>query len=155
VNIWTTFIVEWLPNLANAATAIGGVGILLAILPLLQARKQRLRDAEQWYVERYWAIQDRIEVGDLDGRLKKMPTEKDIYDELRLCEDELDLRRNGFLTNPTWRIWSGSIQAIKIDPAKIAVLERAEEMTLLRAYLQNESDPIEVGWPTALVRGLY
>ncbi|WIB63591.1 hypothetical protein [Curtobacterium sp. MCBD17_040] len=84
-----------------------------------------------------------------------MPTEKDIYDELRLCEDELDLRRNGFLTNPTWRIWSGSIRAVKKDPAKTRVLERAEEMTLLREYLKTESDPIEVGWLTALVRGLY
>jgi hypothetical protein len=152
--VWNDFFVEWLPNLANAATAIGGVAIVLAFFPLLQARKQRLRDAEQWYVERYWAIQDRIEVGDVDGRLKKLPTEKDIYDELRLCEDELDLRGNGLITNPTWRVWSASISAVSQDSAKMAVLDRADEMGLLRDYLQTGTDPIRVGWLTALVRGL-
>ena len=155
MNIWTAIVVEWLPNLANAATAIGGVGILLAVFPLLQARKQRLRDAEQWYVERYWAIQDRIEVEVEDGRLVKRPALKDIYDELRLCEDELDLRKNGFLTNPTWRIWGGSIRAIREDREKVSVLERANDMTLLRDYLLTGNDPMEVGRLRAVVRGLY
>lgn len=155
MNIWTAIVVEWLPNLANAATAIGGIGILLAVFPLLQARKQRLRDAEQWYVERYWAIQDRIEVEVEDGRLVKRPALKDIYDELRLCEDELDLRKNGFLTNPTWRIWSGSIRAVKEDGEKMSVLERADDMTLLRDYLLTGTDPMEVGRLRAVVRGLY
>jgi hypothetical protein len=152
--VWNDFFAEWLPNLANAATAIGGVAIVLAVFPLLQARKQRLRDAEQWYVERYWAIQDRIDVGDVEGRLKKLPTEKDIYDELRLCEDELDLRRNGFITNPTWRVWSASISAVNQDSAKMLVLGRADEMSLLRDYLNRGTDPIRVGRLTAMARGL-
>lgn len=89
------FFGDWLPNLANLATAIGGGAIVFALVPFFQARKHRLRDAEQWYVDRYWAIQDRMTIGDVDGRLDKLPTLKDIYDELRLCEDELDSRRTG------------------------------------------------------------
>jgi hypothetical protein len=96
-------------DLANAATAVGGLALLFAILPFRQAQKQRLRDAEHWYVERYWAIQDRIPIGEVAGRLVKLPSEKDLFDELRLCEDELDLRQSGFITNATWRIWSASI----------------------------------------------
>ncbi|WP_210479596.1 hypothetical protein [Naasia sp. SYSU D00948] len=152
----TAFVVEWLPNLANAATALGGAAIVLALVPFMQARKQRLRDAEQWYVDRYWAIQDRIEVGVVDGRLRKMPTAKDMYDELRLCEDELDQRKSGFITDTTWDLWSPSIAAVAEDPDKMELLRRADELSLLRAYLETEGkDPIEIGWVRAQLRGLH
>lgn len=151
---WTAFLDGWLPNLANAATALGGAAIVFALVPFFQAGKQRLRDAEQWYVDRYWSIQDRIAVDDVDGRLTKIPTMKDIYDELRLCEDELDSRKNGFITNPTWKVWSGSIRLIKGDATKMSLLVRADEMVLLRAYLNDEADPIEMGRLRAFFRGL-
>jgi hypothetical protein len=154
VNWQSAIVVEWLPNLANAATALGGVVLLFALIPFRQAQKQRLRDAEQWYVERYWAIQDRIDVKIVGGRLQKLPTDKDLYDELRLCEDELDLRRAGFITNSTWDLWSPSILAIKDSPEKLSVLDQADEMTLLREYLQTSRDPISIGVITATVRGL-
>lgn len=153
------FLDQWVPHLADLATVAGGIAVIAATVPFFQARKQRLRDAEQWYVERYWAIQDRIPVTEAsEGDVLKEPTNKDIYDELRLCEDELDLRRNGFLTNPTWELWSSSIKAVVDDQRKMSVLSRVSEgeLDLLREYLREGrfDDPIRIGSWRIFWRGL-
>lgn len=144
-----------LPALADVATVIGGIAVLFALVPILEGRKQRLRDAEQWYIDRYWAIQDRIKIVSTRSGLRKRPTSRDIFDELRLCEDEVESRQNGFITSPTWKVWRGSILAIRNDEAKMTILDGVDELDVLKRFLRTGQDPLRLSWLRAALRGLH
>ena len=97
---------------------IGIISLLVAFLALIVAfyqsslaRRQRVRDFEMIYVQRYWSVIDRIRSPRSGGSIP-MPCEQerpDIELYLELCEDEVDVRRLGLVSDSTWEIWSDAI----------------------------------------------
>ena len=85
------------------------LAIVFAAWQLLFHSKQMHRDFELLYVQRYWQLMDRRSPA---FALERDPTDADrlaIRAYLQLCEDEVDLRRLGRVTDNTWGFWSRSI----------------------------------------------
>ncbi|MGI0522166.1 hypothetical protein ABY45_16465 [Microbacterium maritypicum] len=147
----------WLVNLANIATVFTGIAVLFAVVPYFQGRRQRMQDANNWYVERYWQLQDRKTPSkDADGTVRVIVPFEVKYAELRLCEDELDARADGRVTNDSWELWSKSILALRTDSDanEIIAATSTDELVRLRAYLADEEDPIRMGAWSRFWRGL-
>jgi hypothetical protein len=79
-------------------------------------RKQRLRELEDNFVRRFWDISDRLSFEAHKGRSDDNEISRDDRDAalayLRLCEDELDYRKLGWISNGTWRLWSQSMSTL-------------------------------------------
>lgn len=89
---------EWANVVAQFATVFA---VLFAIFQLIGARAAKPRDFENLYVQRYWNLMDGF-LGDpwTAASIRQLP-KKDrskVLAYLQLCEDELDLRRNGFVS---------------------------------------------------------
>jgi hypothetical protein len=97
-------------DIASIATA---VGVLAAVAALRQAQRQRLRQFEDTYVARYWNLMDRLSLSVLRADGHGPPDEHDervIRAYFQLCEDELELRKTGWISDATWRIWADGIR---------------------------------------------
>lgn len=148
---------DWLSIAADGATVVTGVAVLFAIVQFFQSRKQRCRDADQWYVERYWQLQDKKSIRQrVSGAVVTTVPLQILHLELRLCEDELDARANGWVTNTSWAIWAPSILAVSDDARAMKMLKRLppNELGRLRSFLQNHEDPQEIGVLKQLWRGI-
>lgn len=150
--------VEWIDNAIEAVTAIA---VVFAVGQLVGDRTQRHREFENLYVQRYWALLDRmsdelyyggndvVAGGELDKRTKVA------Y--LRLCEDEIDLRAQGFVTDKTWKIWGWGIESqIKQRPYLDQLKAMGQdELPSLRAYLEDPNkDPLKWRRPKRWWSGL-
>ncbi|MDI5975993.1 hypothetical protein [Amycolatopsis magusensis] len=83
--------------------------LIVAALSVRAAKRQRLRQFETVYVQRYWALMDRLSLDALRGEPVGDLVDDDqraVRAYLRLCEDQLDLRRRGWLSASTWLIWA-------------------------------------------------
>ncbi len=143
--------------LADAATIVTGLAVLFAVVPYFQSRKQRRQENDQWYVERYWHLQDRKRpTKHWNGSITVVVPFAVRYAELKLCEDELDARAHGWVTNDSWSVWKGSIYAHRDDEMMMDIVERTPRLELvrLREYLKTGVDPIEVGQWRQFWRGL-
>lgn len=140
---------EWANVVAQVATV---VAVAFAILQLIGARAAKHRDFENLYVQRYWNLMDRFEgnpwtassVDDLKNGDKSRVT---AY--LQLCEDELDLRRNGFISTKTWGIWADGMKSQCARRAYMGALAEMDsaELPALRDFLENgNADPLEMNW---------
>ena len=99
--------------LGDAGSIATAVGVFLALLSLRAARLQRRRQFEMIYVQRYWALMDGLTVDALAGRQTTSPQpqdEKVALAYIGLCEDQLELRGAGWISDETWKIWSSGIQ---------------------------------------------
>ncbi|WP_181578449.1 hypothetical protein [Arthrobacter sp. AQ5-05] len=126
------------------------IAILFAFSQLHTARKQRHRDFELVYVQRYWKIIDGLsfDVGNA------VPMESLVTDDLRLCiqylrlcEDELDLRQRGFLTDETWEIWGNGIkcQLARRPFSQLMETATADAFDLLPdSYQEGIPDPLKM-----------
>jgi hypothetical protein len=105
--------------------ALTGVGVLAIGWQIIGERTARHREFENMYVQRYWDISSRMPAHYLHGGgpTEYVPTADEKYalrDYLLLCEDQLDLREQGFITDRTWKIWmSGIIFAAKDPTLKV------------------------------------
>jgi hypothetical protein len=114
-----------LEDIAWVATA---VGVLVAAFSVRAANSQRRRQFETIYVQRYWALMDQLSLDALkDGQSKPHNSmgpltvadgqeichndQRIVHSYLRLCEDELELRREGWISSETWAIWQAGIAA--------------------------------------------
>lgn len=82
-----------LQEVASIATAFG---VLIAVLALHAANLQRRRQFETIYVQRYWSLIDQLSLDAQKGRRRlniEDSNEKIVRSYLRLCEDELGLRK--------------------------------------------------------------
>lgn len=137
---------EALTAIASLLTAIA---IVFAFSQLLTARKQRHREFELVYVQRYWQI--------IDGLSFDISTEVSMeslqphdlrlcMQYLRLCEDELDLRKRQFITDETWEIWAPGIawQLNRQPFAQLKDTEVAHAFELLPNFIGESeiSDPL-------------
>jgi hypothetical protein len=99
--------------IANIAATTTAIGVLIAVLVVRQNQRQRIRGFEDFYVQRYWDIMDRLSLDALHGRANLPLSENDekaIFAYLLLCEDELDLRGLGWISDATWRIWADGMR---------------------------------------------
>lgn len=90
-----SLLIEWL----TLAVAIGGVAG--GLFTLRQGNRQRLLELGSFYIQRYWAIDDdllRFPKGSEDHRHAR-------HRYLRLCEDEFEAARRGWLDKHQWEIW--------------------------------------------------
>lgn len=140
---------EWANITAQFATVIA-VGA--AFLQLIGARAAKHRDFENLYVQRYWNLMDRFEgnpwtASSIDDLVEADQLKVSAY--LQLCEDELDLRRNGFISTKTWGIWVDGMKSQCARQAYKDALSKMEpaELPALRDFLDNENhDPLKMNW---------
>lgn len=138
---------EWAGVVAQLATP---VALIFAALQLIGARAAKHRDFENLYVQRYWNLMDAFEgnpwtVTSVDDLEKRDQSRISAY--LQLCEDELDLRRNGFISTKTWGIWVDGMKSQCDLPAYRDALNRMDsaELPALRDFLDNKKyDPLNM-----------
>lgn len=91
--------------LSFAVAVIGVIGVLFS---LRQAYRARLRQFEEKYVERYWSILDCLSLEAMSvaemspGRDDELAIRRYIF----LCEDELQMRKNGYISDSTYCEWA-------------------------------------------------
>ena len=146
-----------LSDWANIATIVTAVAIFFALLSLIGDRRQRHREFENLYVQRYWAILDRqsadfrLGVKDKIGKSDRALA----LDYLRLCEDELELRKLGLVTKQTWNSWAEGIKnGINNPLCRELMDERPLELTFLRKFARDHNDPYRGSAPWAMWNGL-
>ncbi|GAA1866460.1 hypothetical protein GCM10009772_47340 [Pseudonocardia alni subsp. carboxydivorans] len=141
--------------LQDVGTIATAVGVLLAVLSLRAARLQRRRQFETIYVQRYWTLMDGLTADALAGRRTDTVSpqdEKAALAYLRLSEDQLELRREGWISHETWEIWSAGIKAqldrrwpFDVVWQKVAEANRDAgpdaEYQLLRKFMNDAVDP--------------
>ncbi|WP_018773950.1 hypothetical protein [Arthrobacter sp. 131MFCol6.1] len=140
---------EWADVIGQFATVIA-VGA--AFLQLIGARAAKHRDFENLYVQRYWNLMDRFDgnpwtASSIDDLVDSDRSRVSAY--LQLCEDELDLRRNGFISTKTWGIWVDGMKSQCARPAYKEALNSMEpgELPALRDFIDNgNEDPLSMNW---------
>jgi hypothetical protein len=157
---------------ADIALLVTAIGVLGVVLGLRQNYRERLRQFETRYVERYWSILDKLSIDALSGSSLEKIIEDDnkaIRGYILLCEDELEMRENGYIADSTYRLWADGIQSQFEQPIfkeiwKNVVEEAEEHRTFpyihLRRLLSEESatgyDPLDLKIPRwrRRIRGL-
>jgi hypothetical protein len=98
--------------IAYIALVVSFAGAIIAMTALRLNYRQRLRQFEQMYVERYWNIIDRCSLTAVSTKSStKDPSEDDqkaIRAYMRLCEEELMVRHEGWVSDATYKIWAES-----------------------------------------------
>lgn len=97
-------------DIALFFTALGLVGVMAG---LRQSFRERLRQFESLYVQRYWKILDQLSL----EAVKASPAEdagrqdeKAIRNYILLCEDELQMRQNGYISDSTYAVWADGMR---------------------------------------------
>jgi hypothetical protein len=144
----------------DAAAIATAVGVLFALIGIRQVQRQRLRQFEDFYVARYWKIMDQFSLrvlrGNGTGQISR-DDEKAVYGYLRLCEDEFDLRREGWISNSSWIFWTDGMLAQLERWPFIEIWEkiRPEQFqNLCEFWADHKYDPIEIGRLRVWLRGL-
>lgn len=149
--------------IADIALIVTAVGVFAAVLGLRQSNRERLRQFEAMYVQRYWSILDQLSLDVLAGSSKSHPSEADlkaIRAYVFLCEDELEMRGRGYIADTTYKIWTEAAVTQLQQPAFHAVWEQVlKESTFpykhLRALCsQPNYDPLVLGFARRWLRGL-
>ena len=150
--------------LANIALIVTAVGVLAAVFGLRQSNRERLRQFEAMYVQRYWSIVDQLSLDALAGSTTDPPSEADlkaIRAYLFLCEDELEMRGRGYIADTTYKMWTDAAVTQLQQPMFQVVWEQVlKESTFPYKHLyalcaQPESyDPLTVGFVRRWIRGL-
>lgn len=99
--------------IGDIALIITAIGVLGVVYGLRQSYRQRLREFEELYVQRYWALLDKFSLDVLKGSAVKRigrDDEKAIRAYFFLCEDELEMRAKKYIADSTYR--EGYSQAV-------------------------------------------
>ena len=119
---------------AYIALIITGVGVIGALIALRQNYRQRLRQFEEMYVQRYWAISDRLSLATMSsnapGGQVDESDEKAIRAYIRLCEDEMEVRAEGWISDTTYAIWARAICIQMKMPGFAQVWQRVREESI-------------------------
>jgi hypothetical protein len=156
-------------SVATLVVAIlGFIGVLFA---LRQTYLARLRQFEAKYVQRYWAILDGLSLPALSlaDRDADEDDKKAIRKYIFLCEDELQMRKNGYISDSTYHEWADGMLSQFKQPmfGKVWKEVRGEwdskergsfPYKLLRDLLDHDDikrgDPNKMLTATRVVRGL-
>jgi hypothetical protein len=85
------------------------------------------------FVDRYWTIMDRLSLEALKGDVVSELAREDVrhvWAYLRLCEDQLDLRGQGWVCDRTWRLWITGMQEQLRTPPYASVLGQVIEESI-------------------------
>jgi hypothetical protein len=136
---------EWAQVIANFATV---VAVAFAIIQLIGARAAKHRDFENLYVQRFWALMDKSHKSRRGPMKTLLGGDPRVRSYLELCEDELDLRRNGFISTKTWSMWTdGMIKQCGQSPYKEALKSLGPtELPSLQLFLLTQEDPLKMSW---------
>lgn len=151
--------------ITDIALIVTAVGVFAAVFGLRQSNRERLRQFEAMYVQRYWSILDQLSLDALAGSSKGSLVESDlkaIRSYLFLCEDEFEMRSRGYIADTTYRIWADAAKIQLQQPMFKAVWEQVlKESTfpyehLYALWSQPEPyDPLAaVGFTRRWIRGL-
>lgn len=134
------------------------IAVVVAAWQLLFHSRQMHREFEALYIARYWELMDRRSirwvVADRQSRLDVVV----VKGYLQLCEDEIDCRRIGRVTDGTWDFWRAAIISQATDPHYGAVLTSApaSDYPLLREliHIGPAYDPLPRRWLWRKTHGL-
>ncbi|MGH3244740.1 MAG: hypothetical protein ACRDOI_00780 [Trebonia sp.] len=105
------------------------VGVIGALFSLRQSYRARLRQFEEKYVQRYWAILDALSLAALS--LSELPSspedERVIRQYILLCEDELQVRKAGYISDATYTEWADGMIGQLTQPMFAHVWEKIQE----------------------------
>lgn len=132
---------------------VTALAIVVTAWQLLYHARQMHRDLEMEYVRQYWTIMSRASDEWLESFFESEPPTKSDYrvllDYLHLCEDEIELRANGRVTDNTWAIWVAAISQMVQQPGVKKVIDelpvgKARGLRTLMAQLEPEKyDPLK------------
>jgi hypothetical protein len=149
--------------IADIALIVTAVGVLAAVFGLRQSNRERLRQFEAMYVQRYWSILDQLSLSALDMSAADSISADDrkaVRAYLFLCEDELEMRGRGYIADSTYEIWSEAAKAQLKQPMFEEVWsqltkEAAFPYQHLNSLLSNPAyDPLTVRFLRRWLRGL-
>lgn len=131
---------------------------------LRQSYRQRLRQFEAMYIQRYWKLLDRFSlellIGSSAGQIST-DDEKAIRSYFLLCEDELEMRAKEYIADSTYSTWVEGIFEQLEQPMFKEVLTRLhKEDAFPYEYLNNllergkTYDPCGMSWWGRWLRGL-
>lgn len=106
----------WIDIAGLVISAFTAMSILFAVTQIVAQTRQMHRDFEALYVGRYWTLMDRRSIEFERGGKPRKEDRLVIHQYLQLCEDEIDLRSEGRVTNDTWGFWERSIRAQASEP---------------------------------------
>jgi hypothetical protein len=137
--------------------SITAAAIIFAAGQLFFHGRQTHREFEHLYVARYWALMDRLSLAfAIEGQVCK-EDKPVVRGYLQLCEDEIDLRRLGRITDNTWKYWS---QASLDQASESAYTNELAELNeshypLLRTLIgSGGADPLKRRWLWRKLHGL-
>ena len=102
---------EWVQGVSLVVQIVTALAIVMGAWQLLFHGRQMHRDFEMLYVERYWHIMDNRSTEWRNGGELQPSDRGVVQDYLQLCEDEIDLRKLGRVTDNTWGFWANAIVA--------------------------------------------
>lgn len=136
---------------------VTALAIIFAAWQLLFHSRQMHREFEQLYVSRYWVLMDQRSAHfAVTGHARKRDRPV-VRGYLQLCEDEIDLRRLGRVTDNTWEFWAGAALDQVAAPAYAKELETlgCDDYHLLRELIRTEgTDPLRRNWLWRKTHGL-
>jgi hypothetical protein len=100
---------------AAIASCLTTIGVCLVLIQLRQSQRQRHRQFEDLYLQRYWTLLDRMPTTcePLLTDVHSDPGDEErlrwILTYLQLCEDQAEMRAQGWVTDQTWRQWADGI----------------------------------------------
>jgi hypothetical protein len=148
-------------EIALFITAIGVFGVAYG---LRQSYRQRLRQFEAMYIQRYWSLLDRFSlellVGSSAGQIS-VDDEKAIRSYFFLCEDELEMRAKKCIADSTYSTWvAGILEQLEQPMFKEVLARLRKEDAFPYEYLNNllergkTFDPGGMSWWGRWLRGL-
>jgi hypothetical protein len=149
--------------IADIALIVTAAGVLAAVFGLRQSNRERLRQFEALYVQRYWSILDQLSLNALDSSSPDSIGDGDrkgIRTYLFLCEDELEMRGRGYIADSTYKIWSEAAIAQLEQPMFQAVWQQVAKEAIfpyehLKALLSDPYyDPLTARFLRRWFRGL-
>ncbi|MFJ8045998.1 hypothetical protein ACIRBX_36350 [Kitasatospora sp. NPDC096147] len=152
--------------LADTAAIATVLAVIAAVLSLRQIQRQRIRAFEDFYVARYWKLMDDLSLPVLKATTTVTLTEADervLRAYLILCEDELELRAAGWISDRTWRIWSAAmrqqfawapVSQVWDQVSALAETGNGRPFRRITQFRTGAHDPVELGRAHRALRGL-
>ena len=143
--------------LSAVTQVVTALAIGVAAWQLFFHGRQTHRGFEQLYVSRYWVLMDQRSAHfAVTGRALRRDRPV-VRGYLQLCEDEIDLRRLGRVTDNTWEFWARATLDQVAEPAyskELATLG-CDDYHLLRELIRTGgADPLRREWCWRKFHGL-